>query len=268
MPTRSTTSAICLCGLLLLAGCRGAGSTSGLPQRHTVQGEQLLVQSDVRLPKGHPLLKDLEALRLDISNTLELPLQEQPVTVYLFGDEVRYSQYLRTMYPNLPPRRAYFIGDAHELAVYTFWGEKIQEDLRHEYTHGVLHACLKDVPLWLDEGLALGMNREYAQRLPTTLSMGWKPDLERLEGLETVSQMQKADYFESWTWVHFMLHESDDTRHVLLEYLRDLRDDPRPGRLSVRLRESMSHVDERFLAYAATLGHTVSTASAVDRGRQ
>uniref|UniRef100_A0A7C4LJN8 DUF1570 domain-containing protein n=1 Tax=Schlesneria paludicola TaxID=360056 RepID=A0A7C4LJN8_9PLAN len=271
----------CAAGLLLAAaclwGCRGAGAATGLPQRHSIRADQLLIQSDVRLPKGHPLLVDLERLRQDISTTLDLPVQEQTVTVYLFGDEKRYADYLQATYPHLPPRRAYFVGTARELAVYTFWGEKIQEDLRHEYTHGVLHACLKDVPLWLDEGLAeyfevaeppLGYNREYVARMSHLLANGWRPDLNRLEQLESVSQMQKADYFEAWAWVHFLLHESDDSRGVLLDYLRALRENPRPGRLSARLRSTIPHADERFLAYAATLGKTVATASAAERSQR
>ena len=27
--------------------------------------------------------------------------------------------------------------------MYTWWGDRIQEDLRHEFTHGLLHACLE-----------------------------------------------------------------------------------------------------------------------------
>lgn len=273
---RAACALIVFCAAI--AGCRGAsGSAARLPQRHSVRGDQLLVQSDVRLPKGHPLLQDLETLRQDISQTLNLPVQEQPVTVYLFGDEKRYAQYLQTMYPNLPPRRAYFVGTAQELAVYTFWGEKIQEDLRHEYTHGVLHACLKDVPLWLDEGLAEyfevvesphGLNRDYVTRLSTSLGNGWKPDLDRLEQLESVAQMQKADYLESWAWVHFMLHESDDTRLVLLDHLHALRDNSQPGLLSQRLRSNIPGADARFLAYASSLGQGLTTASASDRGNE
>jgi hypothetical protein len=140
----------------------------------------------------------------------------------------------------------------------------------------VLHACLKDVPLWLDEGLAeyfegseppLGMNREYTVRLSNLLASGWAPDLERLESLETVAQMQKADYFEAWTWVHFLLHESDDTRTVLLDYLRELRTNPRPGRLSDSLRAAVPRADERYLAYTTSLGRTLTTASATSGAR-
>lgn len=255
------------CGLLLavlLGGCRApaARNTVDLPERHTFRTELLQVHSDVRLPKSHPLIRDLEALREEVSTRLDLPPQKQPVTVYLFGDELRYSQYIHLMYPNLPPRRAYFVGTSRELAVYTYWGERIQEDLRHEYTHGVLHASLKDVPLWLDEGLAEyfevasgrnGLNPDYVQRLGDALQSGWRPDLDRLEKLEGVGQMQKADYLEAWAWAHFLLHESPDTQDLLVRYLRLLRDNPRPGVLSARLREEIPQADQRFLAYATSL---------------
>lgn len=245
---------------------------TGLPSRHKFTANQLVVQSDIRLPKNHKLMVDLEALREDLARTLELPLQKQPVTIYLFGDEVRYAQYLQTAFPNLPPRRAYFVGTADELAVYTFWGEKIQEDLRHEYTHGVLHASLKTVPLWLDEGLAeyfevheppKGYNREYAERMGEALRNGWRPDMVRLEQLTEVAQMQKADYLESWAWVHFMLHDSDDTRGVLLDYLSDLRTEMRPTPLSARLQKTLPSLDARFLAHASTLSQASMTAGTV-----
>lgn len=257
-----------------LAGCGvlQRGQTTGLPERHKFTADQLVVQSDIRLPKNHPLIGDLEKLREEMAGTLQLPLQKQPVTVYLFADEVRYAQYLQMAFPNLPPRRAYFVGTTDELAVYTFWGDKIQEDLRHEYTHGVLHASLKNVPLWLDEGLAeyfeivsseRGFNAEYAQQLTEALQNGWRPDVQRLEKLADVSQMQKADYLEAWAWAHFMLHDSDDTRAVLIDYLNELRFDAEPGPLSDRLRESLPNFDERFVAYAATLSQNLITAGHV-----
>ncbi len=241
-----------------------------LPTRRALENEHLLVRSDVKLPKNHRLLRDLDGLRDEIAETLQLPVQKQPVTVYLFSDEVRYAQYLHVRYPNLPPRRAYFVGTAKELAVYTFWGEKIQEDLRHEYTHGVLHASLQDVPLWLDEGLAeyfevasrpAGLNREYASRVASDFAKGWHPNLERLESLQAVGDMQKADYLESWAWVHFLLHHSDDSREVLLSYVRELQTNGKPGYLSTRLRATIPHADERFAAHAASLSSGLVTVS-------
>jgi hypothetical protein len=234
----------------------------GLPVRHAVKGEQLLVKSDVKLKPDHPLIADLALLRKEIAETLELPVQEQPVTIYLFADELRYAQYMKTEFPSLPPRRAYFVGTSKELAVYTFWGERIQEDLRHEYTHGVLHATLKDVPLWLDEGLAEyfevaneadGLNREYSIRLTSAVENGWRPDLARLEKMTTVDQMQKADYQEAWAWVHFLLHEGPETRAALLDYLQDLRTTATPGTLLSRLPEHVPQAEQRLLQHASML---------------
>jgi len=248
--------------LMVLAGCRTVNQTVGLPARHSIAGDQLLVRSDVKLPKDHPLIDDLAKLRAEIARTLELPMQEDQVTVYLFADQLRYAQYMQSAYPQLPPRRAYFIGTSKELAVYTFWGDRVQEDLRHEYTHGVLHATLKAVPLWLDEGLAeyfevtdgpTGMNRDYAVRLTSAVENGWRPDLSRLERLTKVEQMQKADYQESWAWVHFMLHDGPETRGVLLDYLKDLRTTEAPPFLKDRLQAVVPHFEERLLQHASAL---------------
>ena len=247
---------------LLLGGCRTARPPLGLPAKYTLENEHLVVQSDVKLSRNHELLKDLDRLRDEILSTLDLPEQKQPVVVYLFSDEARYANYLQTQYPRLPPRRAYFVGTSKELAVYTYWGERIQEDLRHEFTHGVLHATLKDVPLWLDEGLAeyfevtsqpTGLNREYALNLAAEIASGWKPDLDRLESLEGVEQLEKSDYQESWAWVHFMLQHSDDSREVLVNYLRELRTTSQPGALSIRLRTAIPVADRRFLSHAGGL---------------
>ena len=255
-----------------LCGCHALSRQSpvGLPTRRAMENEHLLVRSDVKLPKNHTLLRDLDGLRDEIAETLNLPVQKQPVTIYLFSDEVRYAQYLQARYPLLPPRRAYFVGTPRELAVYTFWGEKIQEDLRHEYTHGVLHASLQDVPLWLDEGLAeyfevagrpTGLNREYATRLASDVARGWHPNLERLESLEAVNDMQKGDYQEAWAWIHFLLHHSDDSRDVLLSYLRELQSNGKPEPLSTRLRTAIPQADERFAAHAASLSSGLVTVS-------
>lgn len=243
------------------AGCQVAKPAAlGLPTRYTLENEHLVVQSDIKLARNHELLKDLNELREEILSTLDLPVQKQPVTVYLFGNENRYAQYLQTRYPMLPPRRAYFVGSPKELAVFTYWGERIQEDMRHEFTHGVLHATLKDVPLWLDEGLAeyfevahppTGMNREYAMTIAAEIARGWKPDLERLEDLTTVDQMQKADYQEAWAWVHFLLNHSEDSRLVLTSYLHELRTASQPGRLSSRLRNAIPVAEKRFLNHAS-----------------
>jgi len=256
----AASAALCAAAL---SGCRLADKPVSLPARHSLRSDQLLVLSDFKLPKDHPLIQDLTRLRQDVSATLELPLDHAPVVVYLFTNELEYQQYLSVTYPKLPPRRAYFVGTPSELAVYTFWGENIQEDLRHEYTHGLLHSGLRRVPLWIDEGLAeyfevvgndpARINAEYAHRLSTALANGWRPDMPRLERIEEFSNMQHVDYQESWAWVHFLLHSTPETREVLVGYVRDLKTQMQPVPLSSRLKQQIPAAEERFLSYIASL---------------
>lgn len=247
--------------LVAASGCQSPGSgAASLPVKHSIEGDQMLVLSDLRLGSDHPLIADLVQLRTQATQMLQLPSEGRSVVVYVFEDIDRYQRYLDATYPDLPRRRAYFVGTADQLSVYTYWGERIQEDLRHEFTHGLLHASLKGVPLWLDEGIAEyfevvsdetppGVNGEYARRLNDSLAAGWRPDLHRLEMLEQVQHMQRVDYQESWAWVHFMLHESPASRQVLLDYLARLRESASPGPLSASLEQTMPAVHDRFLSY-------------------
>lgn len=255
---------VALLPLCNLACATTKPSAVGLPARHSVRMDQLLVQSDFKLPAEHPLMHDLVKLRKQVSETLQLPLGSKQVMVYLFSTELEYNQYWTANYPSHPPRRAYFVQTPdRELAVYTHWSDRIQEDLRHEFTHGLLHAGLETVPLWLDEGLAEyfevagpapgGVNPEYAQMLASAVQNGWRPDMERLERLEKVEQMQKTDYREAWAWMHFLLHSSPETKHILVRYLRELQKDSDPRPLSGILKAEMPNAEDRLVSYVATL---------------
>jgi hypothetical protein len=183
------------------------------------------------------------------------------VVIYLFEDSERYYQYMQSHFPGNPNRRAYFIGSPKELAVYTYWGDRVAEDLRHEYTHGLLHASLPHVPLWLDEGLAEyfevprpgDLNSDYVPQLVAAFSTGFRGDLERLESLESVGQMQRPDYREAWAWIHYMLESSPDTRRILIEHLAALRRGEEPVPLSARLRAELPTLAARFRSHVAGL---------------
>jgi hypothetical protein len=238
-------------------------SVQKLPSQHMVRSDQLLVHSNFRLDPDHELIADLKKLRLQVYRELELPHQQRTVTVYLFDNEQAYREYLGRLYPDLPPRRAYFFKTSRDLAVFTYWGERIQEDLRHEFTHGLLHASLKSVPLWLDEGLAEyfevispepgELNGNYVSELTERIGNGWRPAIERLEGIEEFSSLRRQDYQEAWAWVHFMLHHTPETRQALLGYLQDLRVQKDPYPLSKRLRAASEDFDSRFLVYVSSL---------------
>lgn len=256
--------------LMMLPGCSMNKNVAvGLPNQHSINSDQLVILSDFQLPKDHKLVRDLAKLRKDVSSTLSLDLKERDVVVYLFSEKAKYQKYLDSTYPGLPVRRAYFVGTPKELSVYAVWGDRIEEDLRHEYTHGLLHAGLKTVPLWLDEGLAEyfevagdepgGLNASSIKRLTQAYKNGWKPDMNRLELLETVGEMQRMDYQESWAWIHFMLNENENTKQVLLSYLQDLNTGRTPTPLSDRLRLVMPDNDSRFVSYLSKLQSDVRT---------
>jgi hypothetical protein len=103
---------------------------------------------------------------------------------------------------------------------------------------------LKDVPLWLDEGLAeyyelpaekQGTNQNHLEQLRRGTGGSFKPDLARLEGLKEVQQMTPAEYRESWAWVHLMLRDKPEAKDALLAFLQQLRNTKEPGFLEPKL---------------------------------
>lgn len=246
-------------------GCATPGRTEAvkLPARHQIRTGRLVIRSDFKLDEGDPLVAELHDLRREVRETLNLPEPQRTVAVYLFRDKERYTRYMHAAHPQLPERRAFFIGTPGELAVYAYLGTQVQEDLRHEYTHGLLHASLTEVPLWLDEGLAEyfevnstlpgRINQEHARGLAEMSMHGWRPNLDRLEQLEDVAEMQSADYREAWAWVHFLLHESDDGRQLLLDYLAKLETTRDPPSLAAMIKSDLPAPEDRLAAYIGTL---------------
>ncbi|QDT14452.1 DUF1570 domain-containing protein [Alienimonas californiensis] len=238
------TAAGALCFAVLASGCAsltgGTDAAPGLgsaglapltgpptPGRHSVRVENLIVKSDSELSADDPLIADLRRLRADVTKALALPEATKDVTVFLFADEPAYRRFLEYRHPGLPPRRAYFVGTGTALHVYTYLGDRTAEDLRHETVHGLLHASLPGVPLWLDEGLAEyfetptpgAVNGDYPELLARAVAGGWRPDLARLEAMDDFAALSRQDYAESWAWVHLMM--SGD-RTVLLDHLASL----------------------------------------------
>lgn len=227
-----------LCGLAVLAGCAGqAPWRSGparlaMPERYEVVRDPLVLHSDVSLQDRAALVDDLLARREDLRAQLDLTLGGGPIEVYLFDGPAAIEQFMAQCFPSLPPRRAYFLDNDRQPTVYAQWGPKVDEDLRHELTHGYLHAVLPHLPLWLDEGLAeyyetprgaAGFNPEHVQWLRSTAGRdGWRPDLPRLERLPASADMQEADYAEAWAWVHLLLHSRPEERQLLVRYLGEL----------------------------------------------
>jgi hypothetical protein len=220
------------------------------PGKRTFRVSQFCFLCDFDLKTDQPLFRELAKLPDQVAKELQLPIANTLVQVYLFEDKDHYERFMHAKYPDLPQRRAFFVaqprgvGSAEDLLVYTYWGDRIQEDLRHELTHALLHSVLKDVPLWLDEGLAeyfevppgtKGINPHHLEHLRQASSAPFHADLTRLEELSQVKQMTPAEYREAWSWVHLMLQDKPEAKIVLVKYLQQLRSNPNPGALGPRL---------------------------------
>ncbi len=244
MKAASWITVLALC--CVAVGCRGfAGRPSALPLTHTLVLDPIVVYSDFALPAHHRLLEELVLERNELLTKLQLPKSDEPVNVYLFDTEARFREFLERYYPNFPQRRAFFVESDTRLAVYAQWGDRIAEDLRHEVAHGYLHSVVRNLPLWLDEGLAEyaevprgreGLNQPHVNLLlDKLLHFGWKPDLARLERLATASDMTQLDYAESWAWTHWLMEGDPTRRQILQVYLQELRKGESVPPFSVRL---------------------------------
>lgn len=256
--------AVSCCGMaaalawFALSGCAvGRRNESALPVRNSIVRDQLVLHCDTSLPAHHRLFDDLAAQRGDVARTLALPTSDEPIHVYLFDSAAGFEDFMRLTYPRLPLRRAFFVESDTRLTVYAHWGDRVAEDLRHEVAHGYLHAAMRNIPLWLDEGLAeyfevprgtAGLNPPHVQDLAGRLAAGgWRPDLARLESLRSIGEMDQLDYAESWAWVHFLLETTPPRRALIQAQLAALRREGAAEALSAQVRRNIPQA-ERELA--------------------
>jgi hypothetical protein len=231
----------------MTAGCSTMGERGQplVPTEYQTRTGPYVVFTNFPLPADDGIIRQLTTLKDQFEGTLGLKVDatEHPIEVYVLGDRKTFEHFLTFYYPGLPPRRAFFIAQGDRRVVYTFKSDRLDEDIRHEATHALIHASVGSIPLWLDEGLAehfevvdgSGLNREQLARLPSDSRDGWKPNLPKLEALQSVQQMTPGDYRESWAWVHYLLHGSAEGRGVLLTYLGDHRNGGEIQPLSRRL---------------------------------
>jgi len=260
-----------------LGGCATVGGNAGqplVPARADRRVGPFQVYSNQPIPPDSSALRSLQALERDLSTQLRLRVGEDvpPVEVYILKDRDAFAHFLTFYHPELPPRRAFFLAQGPQRVVYTFYNDRLDEDLRHEATHALLHATVGDLPLWLDEGLAeyfegpegrQGLNPEHLARLPDDLKAGWRPDLARLETLTNVREMTPRDYRESWAWVHYLLNEPGPGRPALLSYLHELKAQPvSPPLLAERLAKTDLADGQRVLSHLEKLRTNPAPAAA------
>jgi hypothetical protein len=226
---------------------RGQGlDAADLPRRSELVAGQLMIHADFPLAGQHRLVRELEAMRADVSQELGLPISDEPVHLYLFENPTRDEAFVAARFPSFPARRAFFVETDTTLSVFAAWQDRMAEDLRHETTHGYVHAVVPTLPLWLDEGIAeyfelpradRGVHAAHVSHLAGRMLEGtWRPDMARLEALESAGEMSQDHYAEAWCWVHWLLSTTPQRRTLLQDYLVAIRRDVTTAPLSTRLR--------------------------------
>jgi len=211
-----------------------------------------------------PLLGELSQIEQELTRVLAVPAPREPVELMLFRDEAAYRAFVQRTFPQIGYRHALFVKGTGPGIVYTFRSAELAVDLRHESTHGLLHAALPLVPLWLDEGLAEYFEvapRDRAngagqiKKIQWNLRVGRVPSLKRLEAKRELSDMTVADYRDAWAWVHFMFYGSREAHQELAAFFNDIRQGTPPGNLSDRLQRRLGDPDQRFRAHFANWQH-------------
>lgn len=242
-------------------GCATLGDRGKtlVPTRNPVRTGSFILFSNVPMAEDAPAVRCLRALERDLTQHLAFqpPAGEDPVEIYVLDDRDAFAHFLRFYYPELPPRRAFFLAQGQDRVVYTYASPRLEEDLRHEATHALLRGAYGDLPLWLDEGLAeyfesdlsqSGVERARIDELTADVRDKWSPNLERLESLVDIRQMTPRDYREAWAWVDLLLNGSEPGRSLLMGYLGDTGRGTKPARLSSRLTPA-GLTNDRLLAY-------------------
>lgn len=239
---------------VLLLASRATQAESRWPDER--KAGPFICHANFSLADHQSLLAELGQLQSALADTLGVAEAKEQMHLFLFSDRQTYEAYLQRYFPGVPQRRALFVKGRGPGMVFAYLNQDFEVDVRHECTHALLHASRKDVPLWLDEGLAEYFEAPANLRVhqnPHLKLVRWSarigriPKIEALEVIANLDQMGRGEYRDAWAWVHFMVHGSPTAREVLISYLEDLKTGRPTPSLSSRLRRRIADLDRQFL---------------------
>jgi hypothetical protein len=239
-----------------------------VPTRHQVRSGPFLIYSSTPIVADSPPILCLRSLESDLAARLDYHARddEEPVEIYVLNDRNAFTHFLKFYFPELPPRRAFFLAQGSRRVVYTYLSNRLEEDLRHEATHALARGGYGDLPLWLDEGLAEyfetqaeapDAQNEHLAKIAEDLKQGWTPDLPRLESLTDIHQMTPRDYREAWAWVHLMLGGVRPADSLLVDYLNQGRTGTRTNTLS-QILAARGTTAKSLVAHVQSIGAPVA----------
>ena len=139
-----------------------------VPTRYQLRSGPFIIFSNFAMADDPPALRCLQALERDMKQHLDFAprMDAEPVEIYVLDDRNAFAHFLKFYYPELPPRRAFFLAQGSQRVVYTYSSPRLEEDLRHEATHALLHGSFGNLgcsgsmkglpsilrPIWLNPG--------------------------------------------------------------------------------------------------------------------
>jgi hypothetical protein len=205
---------------------KSANATSPWPYRHQV--DQFILYSNRPLAAAAQIQQEWTQLKSDVEELLQIDCNRGEYHLVVFDQEQTFREYIQHYFPKIPVRRALFIKHRGPGIIFTYSHDDLLTDLRHEGTHALLTETCGTLPLWLDEGLAEYFETPREQRFAGSshlketrwgARLGQMPDLQRLEATQSMHEMGATEYRDSWAWVHFLLHRSQESRDLLTNYL-------------------------------------------------
>ncbi|MCG6155815.1 DUF1570 domain-containing protein [Rubinisphaera margarita] len=234
------------CSVLLIAGllafCCAETRAQGWPVEFT--HEHFVVHSQVPGEKILPAVRDLSALQKRIGDALQITVYDERIDIIIFSSHSQYRAYIRPRVPEAASRPALFVKGPDRLYVYVVYSDRWERDLRHEMTHATLHASLPYLPIWVDEGLAKyfevpdrdeGLNRDLLGNLKWRLRFRQDVRTRELEQIQSLTDMKPEHYRDSWAWIYFLLHYSEESRTLLQAYLQEIQEEEVVGSLIDRI---------------------------------
>ncbi len=274
-----------LLGMAIISGCLSAkkgsiqnqisvvrsciGAKDNLPSQMRRRLGQFLIYVDEEQPGDQIVFDSLEGLPMELARELSVPPSQKMVKVFIFSDKESFREHMEMAYPDLPQRRAYFFakkraaGLGEEMQILTMRSNRMEQDLRHELTHALLHGAFGTVPLWIDEGIAeyfenepnsLGLNRAHLEDIQRDWVGGRQPNLGRLESLSLVGQMGREEYRESWAWVYWLMRLHPGGKDLVNAYLLDKNQQAKNSGLSQKLKAIQGDYDWEMMEAMSRVG--------------
>ena len=215
-------------------------------------------------PAGLPaVLTELRTLPERLSSYYGLKLKVAPVHVLLFKDRQAYLNHLQKTLPRAPRRTSLFVVRGGKPTILATAGKTLRQDLLHEAVHAINFGSFggRQVPLWLDEGVAelfegTQASQDFVHGEMIRGIMGEQRDalavplkLSTLERIESSTKTDALFYAASWAWCRFLAERGTQCHAIWRRYLSDIQAGIAAGKLSHRLTLAGTNYETLFLQH-------------------